>query len=89
MRNADECRHGSRCRSCLPGKLTVAEFTALHPDGATHAEIGAALGLTKQRVEQIEAQALAKLRKVYPHIRTFFGQFEHRHEYPYTEDGDE
>lgn len=39
------------------------EVVAAHPDGMTLEEIGDILGLTRERVRQIEASALRKLRK--------------------------
>lgn len=39
------------------------DVVAAHPDGMTLEEIGAVLGLTRERVRQIEATALVKLRK--------------------------
>lgn len=38
-------------------------LVAAHPGGMELAEIGAAMGLTHQRVQQIEAQALANLER--------------------------
>jgi hypothetical protein len=41
---------------------TVKAFVREHPDGATLEEVAQALGLTKQRIHQIEVEALNKLR---------------------------
>jgi hypothetical protein len=65
-----QCSHGLRlssphkpsdeCRVCLPGGETVDAWIDAHPD-PTHGEIGAVFGLTRERIRQIEAKALAKL----------------------------
>jgi hypothetical protein len=62
-----ESGYQSRCKLCdnrprrgparLPTQVVLAE-------GATHDEIAAVLGVTRSRVQQIEAQALRKLRLV-------------------------
>lgn len=49
------------CAKCAPVPRTTA---ATHDGiGMTHSEIGARLGISKQRVEQIERVALLKLRR--------------------------
>lgn len=55
--------HGEtrRCRACTPLVRTVA---STHDGiGLTHSEIGERLGISKQRVEQIERVALLKMRR--------------------------
>jgi DNA-directed RNA polymerase sigma subunit (sigma70/sigma32) len=37
-------------------------FVAMHPDGATLEQVGAVLDVTRERIRQIEAAALRKLR---------------------------
>lgn len=58
----------ARVHPTLPFELDVAaqRFVEDHPNGATLEEIGAALGLTRERVRQIEEIALAKIRKFSP-----------------------
>jgi len=41
--------------------MTEQEFIATHPDGASLQEVGDALGITRQRAQQLEKKALDKL----------------------------
>lgn len=41
-------------------------FVAEHPDGATLDEVGAAIGMTRERIRQIEDDAIAKMRRRAP-----------------------
>lgn len=43
--------------------LACQRFVAKHPDGATLDEVGEMLGVTRERVRQIEAKALAHFRR--------------------------
>ena len=45
-------------------QILILRFGLQDDDVRTLAEIGASLGLTRERIRQIEAQAIAKLRKI-------------------------
>jgi len=45
----------------LPDDREVDAFIAAHRDGATREEVGKFLNCSRQRIEQIEQKALAKL----------------------------
>jgi DNA-directed RNA polymerase sigma subunit (sigma70/sigma32) len=46
-----------------PSDAEVEQFIAAHPHGGTLEEIGALLGISKQRATQLERAALAKVRR--------------------------
>jgi hypothetical protein len=50
---------------CLPWKDDpwAQAFVDVHPEGATLEDVGAMFGVTKERVRQIEAEAMRKLRR--------------------------
>lgn len=64
------CIAGRRCRSCdaperrtrEPSMAEVLAIVAENPNGMTLDEIGQVLGVTRERVRQIEFSALRKLR---------------------------
>lgn len=51
----------SACRHHLPGGRCALAFADEHPDGATAEAVGALLGVSRQRIYQIERIALRKL----------------------------
>lgn len=51
------------CPRCLPGGDTVEAFIARNPDGASLEEVAQALGLTRERVRQIEVGAQYRIRE--------------------------
>lgn len=53
------------------GKPRVKYVTAKTGGGMTHAEIGAVLGVSSQRVHQIETAAFRKIREQFPELRLF------------------
>lgn len=55
-----------RCEGDDPDGVTYEDMIAFidkHPDGATLEEVGEVLGITRERVRQIEFSALRKLRR--------------------------
>lgn len=50
------------CRHALPGGGCVLDYAAANPDGATLADVARVLGLTRQRILQLEQKAMRKLR---------------------------
>lgn len=56
----------TKCKYHLSGKVgCVLDMVDLHPDGGTLTEVAEALNLTKERVRQLELQALAKCREAW------------------------
>ena len=53
---------GKRGPDAAKGYTCALDFVDRHPDGATHVEIGAEIGVCRERVRQIEKRALDKLR---------------------------
>lgn len=53
------------------GKPRGKYVTAKTGGGMTHGEIGAVLGVSSQRVHQIEAEAFRKIRERFPDLRAF------------------
>jgi DNA-directed RNA polymerase sigma subunit (sigma70/sigma32) len=53
-----------RKRICTPYRTALSDGR----DGATHEEIAAVLGVTRERVRQIEREALRKLRLAYENL---------------------
>ena len=53
----------AECRHSLPRGGCVLQVVAAFPDGLSQVAIAALFGVTRQRIEQVEREALAKLLK--------------------------